>query len=363
MNSILKKLILGLTVFAATSTGSPSLADGIDAAARFSLVLQQSFSTWDSNRDGYLTSDELDIALQDPANKADRAAALAALKIFSRTAWQDDSVAKYFRYDELYQQDTSNGNSKSISKLAGLFDGYCKKIGKSSPALFASGMPHIEDIRQGRSGDCYFLSTVGGMAYHTPQRVINMIAANSDGSYTVTFPRHKPIIVAAPTDAEIACYSDAGEDGMWLHVIEKAYAIFKKNKTHKQVAEPLDLVIHGGSGARMLMFMTGNGCTRYPTSTTTLSELRNQLVDALSHHRIVNTGTKGHCLTILKYDATTDYVTVWNPWGSSGLYKTVNQQMNHGVFAMPLTDLQKYFVSILPELSRPWTVADFNKFK
>lgn len=352
-----------LTSLAATASFNPALAEGSDASGRLSVILQQSFSYWDTNRDGYFTGEELDYALQNPDIKGEQAAAIAALKIFSRSAWQDDNAAKYYRYTDLYQQSATTGSDKTWAKLTKLFSGYCKKLGKSSPQLFASGVPHISDIRQGRSGDCYFLATIGGMAYHTPQRVIDMITVNLDGSYTVTFPRHKPILLAPPTDAEMACYSDAGEDGMWLHVIEKAYAIYKKNRTHKQTLEPLDLVIHGGSAARTVMFMTGNACTRYPTNVTPINELRNQLIDALSHHRIVNTGTKGHCLTILKYDPGSDFVTIWNPWGTTGLYKTVNQQMDHGVFTMSLSDLQKYFVSILPELARPWTVSDFKKFK
>lgn len=76
----------------------------------------------------------------------------------------------------------------------------------------------------------------------------------------------------------------------------------------------------------------------------------------------MNTGTSGHCLTILGFEPSTDMVTVWNPWGSTGNYSTVHQQMKNGVFQMPLSDLKKYFVSILPEQSRPWTAKDFDKF-
>ncbi len=137
----------------------------------------------------------------------------------------------------------------------------------------------------------------------------------------------------------------------------------RTEKQKKDDTEALEVVIHGGSGARMLMFMTGNSCTRYPTKTTSIEQLRQELMQALSNHRIVNTGTSGHCLTILQYNPSTDIVTVWNPWGTSGNYSTVHQQMNHGVFSMPLTDLQNYFVSILPEKARPWTVADFKRFR
>ncbi|MFA7338804.1 MAG: C2 family cysteine protease [Candidatus Obscuribacterales bacterium] len=361
-------LLLGSCLWLQTTT---VMAAESDEGLRLALLFKQSFANWDYNQDGVLTKDELDQALQNPAIKGNQAAALAAIKIYSRSAWKQENKQvnslERFTLSDLCSRNntdtTGNDTATALPKLVSLFNTYQKKISNESPLLFSDGRPHIEEIRQGKTGDCYFLATIGGLAYHTPQRVIDMITQNSDGSYAVTFPRHQPIAVPAPTDAEIACYSDAGEDGVWLHVCEKAYAIYKNRKTRKDDTDPLEVVIHGGSGARMLMFMTGNSCSRYPTKTTSIEQLRQELTDALSNHRIVNTGTSGHCLTILGYNPTTDIVTVWNPWGTTGNYSTVNQQMNHGVFSMPLTDLQNYFVSILPEKARPWTIADFKRFR
>ncbi len=333
-------------------------------ATKFGALLKQCFKKWDFDRDGVLTADELDQVIQDPSIKGDQAAALSAVKVYSRGAWSKADLDDAFTLEQLSPFDPTTGEiTSSGKKLVSLFTVYQKKIAQSSPQLFSSGTPHIEEIKQGKTGDCYFLSTVGGLVYHSPQRIIDMIQQDQDGSYLVTFPRHKPIAVDAPTDAEIACYSDAGDDGLWLHVLEKAYATYKNNKTRKDLLEPLDLVIHGGSGGRMLMFMTGDACVRYPTSSTSDDELRSELVAALQHKRIVNTGTSGHCLTILNFDPSTDQVTVWNPWGTTGTYSTVHQEMNHGVFSMPLADLKKYFVSILPQQSRPWTTKDFEKFE
>ncbi|MBP6745617.1 hypothetical protein KA344_10320 [bacterium] len=355
-------LLLGSCLWLLTTVAVSASDEGL----RLAILFKQSFANWDYNQDGVLTKDELDQALQNPAIKGNQAAALAAIKIYSRAIWKEENSSQTFTLSDLCpasSSTTSNGAATALPKLVSLFNTYQKKISNESPQLFSDGRPHIEEIRQGKTGDCYFLATIGGLAYHTPQRVIDMITRNYDGSYAVTFPRHQPIAVPAPTDAEIACYSDAGEDGVWLHVCEKAYAIYKNRKTGKDDTEPLEVVIHGGSGARMLMFMTGNSCSRYPTKTTSIEQLRQELTAALSNHRIVNTGTSGHCLTILEYNPSTDIVTVWNPWGTTGNYSTVNQQMNHGVFSMPLTDLQNYFVSILPEKARPWTVADFKRFR
>ena len=50
----------------------------------------------------------------------------------------------------------------------------------------------------------------------------------------------------APTDAEIAAYTDAN-DGVWYNVLEKAYALTRDIKPKEATAEPLDKATqHGG---------------------------------------------------------------------------------------------------------------------
>lgn len=349
-----------------SNMANAATATSADVAAQehFSETLKSSFRNWDENGDGFLTEEELDEALQDPQIKGNQAAALAAVRLYARSKWSKSDLFDQFSLADLMPVNSETGQTTEAGKkLVSLYEKSLKKIEKASPMLFASGVPHIEEIKQGKTGDCYFLSTAGGMAYHTPQRIIEMIQKNDDGSFSVTFPRHKPISVAAPTDTEIACYSDAGDDGMWIHVLEKAYATYKNKKTKKYAIEPLDVVTHGGSGARMIMFMTGEACVRYPTSSTSDEDLRKHLQSALEHNRVVNTGTSGHCLTILGYDPTSDIVTVWNPWGTTTNYSTVHKDMKNGVFQLSLAELKKYFVSILPEQDRQWTVADFQKFE
>lgn len=359
----LTALLLCQSVWVGVQAATTAKAEGT-SEQHLADVLTQGFRTWDYTGDGLLSEEEIDQALQDPLIKGDQAAALAAVRFYAKTKWSKDALINQFTLADLAPVDPITGQTTEAGKkLLSLFQKCKKKIEKASPMLFANGIPHIEEIKQGKTGDCYFLSTAGGMAYHTPQRIIEMIQKNDDGSFSVTFPRHKPITVAAPTDTEIACFSDAGDDGMWIHVLEKAYATYKNKKTKKYAIEPLDVVTHGGSGARMIMFMTGEACVRYPTASTTDDDLRKHMKSALEHNRVVNTGTSGHCLTILSYDPTSDTVTVWNPWGTTTNYSTVHKDMKNGVFQLSLAELKKYFVSILPEQDREWTVEDFQKFE
>lgn len=329
--------------------------------ARFWQIVRHDFPSWDFNHDGQIDVDEVDAAVQVPAIKGADAAALSAIKVFLRGEAKKDDGIESFTLDDLCPTDASGQKTKVGKSLVSLFTGYCKKISKESPTLFADGKPHIESIRQGRTGDCYFVATVGGLAYHDPAKLKSLIATNGDGSYTVTFPRRKPIVVPAPTDSEIACYSDAGADGYWLHVLEKAYAIFKNRTAGKE--EALDTVIHGGSGGRMLMFVTGNVCTRYPTATTNDLLLRQYLNEAMTANKVVNTGTTGHCLTVLGFDPATDQITIWNPWGTSRFYDAAGVKMHDGVFTLGFNDFEHRFISLLIEGDRPATSKDYNKSK
>lgn len=329
-------------------------------ATEFYSIVRKYFTLWDLDGSGFLDEKDVDEDIQNPSIKGKDAAALSAIKVYFRSNKDDASAG--LSLNQIYPFQSQNGAtnfSQRGKSLISLYSKYKNKIAQESPYLYANAKPHIECIKQGRSGDCYFLATIGGLAYRDPQRLMNMIQSCPDGSFFVTFPRHAPIAVPPLTDCELACYSDAGSDGIWLHVLEKAYAIFKNRKNGNE--EALDTIIHGGSGGRMIMFVTGNNCTRYPTATTSVDELRQQLQAAMNSNKLVNTGTSGHCLTILAFDPTTDLITVWNPWGTDVVYKTVNKKMTHGVFTLTFPELISAFVSLLIEGDRPCTAADYYK--
>ena len=105
------------------------------------------------------------------------------------------------------------------------------------------GNPNINAVQQGATGDCAFLAALISLTKNYPSVVKGMIK-NPDQvatTYTVTFPRQKPIPVAAPTQTEIALYGGAGANGLWVTIIEKAYATLRKNSAifflQKQVAQ------------------------------------------------------------------------------------------------------------------------------
>src|SRR5262249_2412454 len=107
-----------------------------------------------------------------------------------------------------------------------------QRIADSNHHLFADKDNPLESIKpeavlQGRINDCPFLADLAALA-GTPdgkQAIKDMIHANADGTYTVTFPGapDQPITVAAPTDSELAYYAGGSDCGTWASVLEKAY--------------------------------------------------------------------------------------------------------------------------------------------
>jgi hypothetical protein len=101
------------------------------------------------------------------------------------------------------------------------------------PCLFR-GSPRPEDVRQGRLGDCWFLSAVSVLAEQRDIREVLITERyNREGIYTVRFNIEgawKPVVVddylpckaKRPDEPVFATSSKAGE--LWVSILEKAYA-------------------------------------------------------------------------------------------------------------------------------------------
>ncbi|MBX9771906.1 MAG: hypothetical protein K2X29_11070, partial [Candidatus Obscuribacterales bacterium] len=157
-----------------------------------------------------------------------------------------------------------------------------------------------------------------------------------------------PISVSIPTQAEFATYGDSGEDGIWLNVIEKAFA---KSKIASMPDADEDMMydkISGGRPGASIQLLTGHKARRFSfASENTRSVIRSELSNALADHRLVTTsiktikkdGTKGgHALAVLSYEPGFDQVKIWNPWGTSGRYKSVGIKMESGIFTMSVEE-------------------------
>jgi len=174
-----------------------------------------------------------------------------------------------------------------------------------------------------------------------------MIIPQQDGSFIVRFPAAPPELVPAPTDGELAAYSDAAGDGIWLHVIERAFAQIRDRNGNQNLIEPMDsLAYKGGSSARTLRLMTGHKVKVYRFARSANLDLGSIIKHALNEGRLVDANAPHHSCAAIAFDPQTYMITIWNPWGTSRLYKTVGLKMDHGTFTMPLHELMQKFVSI-----------------
>lgn len=237
--------------------------------------------------------------------------------------------------------------------------------GSIKQELFPKGLESIrpDHIEQGELGDCYFLAAVASLA-HTPQgkqQIFNMIQSLPDQRYQVTFPGKEPIVIDAPTTGEMSMYGNSGQDGLWLSVLEKAYAQQTNQDAWLKKGNPYEKI---GSGALLktgVSAVTGKSTQTDILVVTPMDTLRLKLEIALPLQKVVTAGINnnpfgdgrtgnglpvGHAYSILGYDRSSDTITVRNPWGSTEVLNEQGQTRdgrNDGTFEMPLEEFSKTF--------------------
>jgi hypothetical protein len=105
----------------------------------------------------------------------------------------------------------------------------------SSP-LFAAVGPTKDDIFQGYTGDCYWLSKLAAIANYDQEYVRKLVAPLGDGSYTIRFWRNGvEDYVRVDSDfwvdgSNTPLYARTGQDGsIWVGVLEKAFAFARRD--------------------------------------------------------------------------------------------------------------------------------------
>ena len=115
--------------------------------------------------------------------------------------------------------------------------GYVYKKFENRP-LFSANGPQSSDVKQGQTGDCYFLSTLAATANVMPDTIRNMIVDFGDGTYGVKFKTAANVTRFYRVDNDIAvfnassttpAYAGLGQDGaMWVAIAEKAFAYARR---------------------------------------------------------------------------------------------------------------------------------------
>lgn len=338
------------------------------------------FSRIDRNGNGYLADAELKSAVRDPGIKGDQAIALATLLKLNgsiqKIAWNEFKPTS-----GVHQRDLSALASKATKSSPSRWTMYVEsyvfsqslKLKQTDPRLFPAGITSIrpDQIRQGDYGTCTILATASALASSPQgkQALLNMISEKADGSFEVRFPGEKPLAVKRPTDTELILYANAGSDGLWLSVLEKAFISKIEQSLAGKSPEEIDKALNGGlalsEGIRLL---TGKPASEGFISQTPADKMRPFVAEQIKHGRLLlatldpgseqaknkqlkkttgrneevySDGLVGlHAYSLIGYDPATDKVTLHNPWGNT---EYGNDGVDDGIFSMPFADFHRLF--------------------
>ena len=341
------------------------------------------FDKWDTQHQGKLTFDVVERWTRNPSLRGEEAAAMAMLhKVLRKetaaaAAHRQSHVPDFTRtYFERYNQMTAKERQSHYA-----FDVYFlaakDKIAKESRELFPEGTPKLTAIHQGNIGDCHFLGPLGSMVFRRPGEVKKMIEGDQEHGYTVRFPKRPPVKIVPPTDAELAMFSSAGSNGIWLAVLEKARGEVQREGSRMNTLDDVDALAASPEKTRIdIELLSGHRPERLVIPNPSRNprkfhmaerELRDLLgrMDRDKHlcaaaSRDPNyvpapAGMAGdHSYAVLGYDRASDVVHVWNPWGNNytprgGAGLKAGYETLHGAFTMPLKDFAREFSVVCHE--------------
>lgn len=289
------------------------------AASEFAQRATELFDALDADGDGQLTTSELKDALKTGRYAGHEAATVVTLLSENREigALHRDR-RKGISRDDLAAYATTPQHP-DVRYAEGAFARAVRRVETVQRDLFPDGIASVTPaaVRQGSIGVCYMLSAVAGMAAVAPQKLMDMISANDDGSYTVRFAT-KTVTVPPLSEADYARGSGTPQ-GNWVTVLEAAY---------------LQLHPHADRGglAGGIRALTGKHSAMLPLiGLTGLDRIRETIASAQADGRLMTvsrTWTKagkaeydlnsGHVYTVMGYDPATDEVIVRDPHGREG---------------------------------------------
>jgi len=346
-------------------------------SAGFRQLFTADFSEWDRNHDGTLDLKELNAAIENPQVRD-----------------TDAAVAVYF-HRRLQTDEEEKTNGLTLADAMALADDPAIQKNISAKAwhiesinhtLFAPGDPNLLTFHQGGIGDCYLLAVIGTLVFQHPDMVRSMIQPQADGGFQVNFGNGKVVKVAPLTDAELIMGAIEGRNhGVWLSVLEKAYAQIAEEAKERKTGEDFegdnavttDFIGHGGYYGPVIVLLTGHKISgaAFPrwvkeNPTTGLQRAHDLLTNLSAEHKLMAicvNGDKsrprpkgiasGHIYGVLGYNPATRQVTVFNPWGNhfnpagpEGLLNGYPTQ--HGLFEVPLDEFVQVFAGFTYETDK-----------
>jgi hypothetical protein len=341
--------------------------------------IRANFTAWDIDHNGELSPGEIELVVANPQVRGQSAAAAVALR---RAVRKRIYQLPPLTLDNIVRCASSNERgSGRLPDFESLYESALDRIGKARRDLFPSGKPSLDDLHQGRLGDCYCLAPLGAMIHRNPQDVVNMFRIDPEGRVIVVFGGVVPVGVDPLSDGELAVTAADADHGAWVKLYEKAVGTYRApTKATQSHPTPLSVVAKGGAAGDILELLTGHAvrrffcspfrdpATRQDRRNILLVELRALLRDAVRDKRLICGGTSSgvkvpgisglHAYAVLDYDAAKDEVVLWNPTGATFRPKgpdglEYGYSMSHGQFRVPLVELVQFFGGFSFETEQP----------
>ena len=317
-------------------------------AAPLQEVFRQNWDSWGKGH-SRISQDGLIAFMKDETLGVEPSAALVAL-------------LKSMKAGKIGDISLDEAISRCKGKMTSAYLKNIKKINGIKRELFANGSPTFSLMQQGPAGDCYFFSGTGWIVTYRIEEISRCIKTFGKEKFAVKFPGSLPVIVTAPTDAEMA-YNDSPStlsDGIWMPVLEKALGVVEgmTNQKRGEIPDPTARIDLGGSGVTDVKLWTGHEVIDYKFGVNAgRREVRDALIRMREHRLMAQASVpkdpKGklpshHVYAIMDFDPKTEMLTVWNPWGTSWKPKGPDSPENgytrdHGIFHISLDDFMLIF--------------------
>lgn len=364
---------------AAKAFASLERAEDVRAQGAVSVGAQglKDFARLDGDRDGLLSRAELGRAINAPDapvyvatlhTMQDQVAKLAK----DRWLLADDGISRadLTRLDTGAHDPAHPGHTTQRVQR----EYAARAVNASGDQLLVPGGVRADFVRQGNTGDCYFVASLASMAEARPDHLERMVRATGSGRYEVRFPGEpEPVSVNEPTDAAVAKYA-GGPGGTWVSVVEQAWGELRRRrgKAGENVQEAAG---GGGTMEEAVEALTGHRAEFAALSRQSDEGVRDDLTAALRDKRIVTMASvvgatrpdegrggaleadgvvRNHAYSVLGYDAATDRVLLRNPWGNGEPMTggVAHDGADDGRFTMTLAELRSHFVGYAFETTR-----------
>ena len=290
----------------------------------------------------------------DFANRNYQGADLGNLAVGSSAAHLEQLVDKWFL-----------GGDRPLAQS--YWDGTTFTYQLAKKPLFENGISYA-DIKQGGTGDCYFLAALASTALQDADTISNMFIDNGDSTYTVRFYNRDGDADYVTVDSYLPvdqwgrrAYADYSNE-LWVALAEKAYAQLNESGWighSKQDKQGRD-IRPDDDDTNSYLGISG-GYTDEATEQITGQSMTYNWIDSRSFQAIATAFSAGsfvsfssssftdsyivanHAYALVDYDAIAQTFTLYNPWGFDGEGIDYDANPNDGELELSWQELYNNF--------------------